>query len=83
MKVIMLSPEIRTVAYDRAGTGKSETGPLPQTMAQNAFELHELLKAVKINSPVILVGQSKRCASSSFVFGRRKSLKKRYVYCYL
>jgi pimeloyl-ACP methyl ester carboxylesterase len=58
-KVIsMLPPEIRTVAYDRAGAGKSETGPLPQTMAQNVFELHELLKTIKINGPIILVGQS-------------------------
>ena len=58
-KVIsMLPPEIRTVAYDRAGVRKSEKGPLPQTMAQNVFELHELLKAAKIKGPVVLVGQS-------------------------
>jgi pimeloyl-ACP methyl ester carboxylesterase len=58
-KVIsMLSPGIRTVAYDRAGIGKSEKGPLPQTMAQNVFELHELLKVAKIKGPLILVGQS-------------------------
>ncbi|HMG68288.1 MAG TPA: alpha/beta hydrolase, partial [Chitinophagaceae bacterium] len=50
--------EIRTVAYDRAGVGNSEKGPLPQTMAQNVFELHELLKAAKIEGPIILVGQS-------------------------
>jgi pimeloyl-ACP methyl ester carboxylesterase len=59
IKVIsMLPPEIRTVAYDRAGVGKSEKGPLPQTMAQNVFELHELLKAAKIKGSIILVGQS-------------------------
>jgi len=58
-KVIsMLPPEIRTVAYDRAGIGKSEKGPLPQTMAQNVLELHELLKASKIKGSIILVGQS-------------------------
>jgi pimeloyl-ACP methyl ester carboxylesterase len=58
-KVIsMLSPGIRTVTYDRAGLGSSEKGPLPQTMAQNVFELHELLKAAKIKGPIILVGQS-------------------------
>src|SRR5688500_7097200 len=51
-KVIsMLPPGIRTVAYDRAGIGKSEKGPLPQTMAQNVFELHELLNAAKIKGP--------------------------------
>jgi len=54
----MLPPGIRTIAYDRAGTGKSEAGPIPQTMAQEVFELHELLNAIKIKAPVILVGQS-------------------------
>jgi len=59
IKVISALPaNIRTVAYDRAGTGKSEKGPVPQTMAQNVFELHELLKAVKINGSIILVGHS-------------------------
>src|SRR6185503_6530292 len=45
-KVIsMLPPGIRTVAYDRAGMGSSEKGPMPQTMAQNVLELSTLLKA--------------------------------------
>jgi pimeloyl-ACP methyl ester carboxylesterase len=58
-KVISQLPsETRTVAYDRAGIGKSETGPLPQTMAQSVFELHQLLEAAKIKGPIILVGQS-------------------------
>lgn len=56
--IAMLPSEIRTVAYDRAGVGKSEKGPLPQTMAQNVFELHQLLKAASIKGPIILVGQS-------------------------
>lgn len=56
--IAKLPPGIRTVAYDRAGAGKSEKGPLPQTMAQNVFELHELLKAAKIKGAIILVGQS-------------------------
>jgi len=54
----MLPPGVRTVAYARAGIGKSEKGPLPQTMTQNVFELHELLKAAKIKGSIILVGQS-------------------------
>lgn len=58
-KVIAVLPKnIRTVAYDRAGLGKSDKGPLPQTMAQHVFELDELLKAAKINGSIILVGQS-------------------------
>jgi pimeloyl-ACP methyl ester carboxylesterase len=58
-KVISMLPlGIRTLAYDRAGQGKSEKGPLPQTMAQNVLELHELLKVTRIKGPIILVGQS-------------------------
>ncbi|TKK65248.1 alpha/beta hydrolase [Ilyomonas limi] len=56
--ISLLPPEIRTVAYDRAGVGKSEKGPLPQTMAQNVFELHELLQKAEIKGSIILVGQS-------------------------
>lgn len=58
-KVIALLPEgIHTIAYDRAGYGKSEKGVRPETMAQSAFELHELLKAIKPKGQMILVGQS-------------------------
>jgi pimeloyl-ACP methyl ester carboxylesterase len=54
----MLPAGVRTIAYDRAGLGKSEKGPLPQTLAQNVLELHELLKAVNPKARIILVGQS-------------------------
>jgi pimeloyl-ACP methyl ester carboxylesterase len=54
----LLPPDIHAIAYDRAGYGKSDTGPLPRTMAQEVFELHELLKAAEVKGPVILVGQS-------------------------
>jgi pimeloyl-ACP methyl ester carboxylesterase len=58
-KVMALLPtDIHAIAYDRAGYGKSEAGPLPRTMAQEVFELHELLKATKVNGPVIFVAQS-------------------------
>ena len=58
-KVISLLPaDIRTIAYDRAGTGKSDQGPLPRTLTQEVFELHQLLKILKITGPVVLVGQS-------------------------
>jgi len=53
-----LPATIRTIAYDRAGTGKSPAGCLPRTMTQEVFELHQLLNAAKIKGPVILVGQS-------------------------
>jgi pimeloyl-ACP methyl ester carboxylesterase len=54
----LLPASIRTVAYDRAGSGKSEKGPLPRTMTQEVFELHELLKNIHLKGPFILVGQS-------------------------
>lgn len=55
---LLLPPNIRTIAYDRAGVGKSEAGPLPRTMAQEVFELHHLLENAPIKGPIILVGQS-------------------------
>lgn len=54
----LLPSDIATLTYDRAGSGKSEAGPLPRTMAQEVFELHQLIKSIKFNGPVILVGQS-------------------------
>jgi pimeloyl-ACP methyl ester carboxylesterase len=58
-KVMGLLPaDIHAIAYDRAGYGKSEAGPLPRTMAQEVFELHELLKAAKVKRSIIFVGQS-------------------------
>ncbi|MBA4849820.1 alpha/beta hydrolase [Emticicia sp. BO119] len=54
----LLPSSIRTVTYDRAGSGKSGKGPLPRTMRQEVFELHELLKKIYLKGPYILVGQS-------------------------
>ena len=58
LKVRSLLPaDIKTIAYDRSGAGKSGAGVLPRTMAQEVFELHQLVKA-KVKGPVLLVGQS-------------------------
>jgi pimeloyl-ACP methyl ester carboxylesterase len=54
----LLSPRVRSCAYDRAGLGRSEPGPAPRTMRQEAFELHALLEAAKIPGPFVLVGHS-------------------------
>jgi pimeloyl-ACP methyl ester carboxylesterase len=48
----------RACAYDRAGDGWSESGPLPRTMRQNAYELHTLLQKAGVNGPYVLAGQS-------------------------
>ena len=54
----LLSPRVRSCAYDRAGSGWSEPGPAPRTMRQEVFELHALLEAAKEPGPFVLVGQS-------------------------
>jgi pimeloyl-ACP methyl ester carboxylesterase len=48
----------RVCAYDRAGTGWSETGPEPRDPRQIAHELHTLLGNAGIDGPYVLVGQS-------------------------
>lgn len=45
-------------AYDRAGYGKSEPGPLPRSSLQAALELKLLLEASAQPGPYLLVGHS-------------------------
>lgn len=54
----LLPSNVRTCAYDRAGSGWSEAGPAPRTMRQEVFELHALLEAAQVPGPFVLVGQS-------------------------
>jgi len=53
-----LSRVTRVVAYDRAGCGLSDPGPLPRSSRQIAAELERLLDAAGIEGPLVLVGQS-------------------------
>jgi pimeloyl-ACP methyl ester carboxylesterase len=57
-----VQPEValttRVCAYDRAGMGWSEAGPLPRDAAQFATELHTLLQKAQIPGPYIMVGHS-------------------------
>lgn len=48
----------RACAYDRAGFGWSEGGPLPRTAGRIANELHELLTRAAVPMPRVLVGHS-------------------------
>ena len=48
----------RVCAYDRAGSGWSEAGPLPRTAERFAQELHSLLQHAGIPGPYVLVGHS-------------------------
>lgn len=53
-----LAPQGRVCAYDRAGYGWSDPGPLPRTVTQNVTDLHRLLEAAGETPPYVLVGHS-------------------------
>ncbi|MBK9121904.1 MAG: alpha/beta hydrolase [Chloroflexi bacterium] len=48
----------RVCAYDRAGMGYSEAGPLPRSAEQIAAELHTLLERAGVAGPYVMVGHS-------------------------
>lgn len=48
----------RACAYDRAGAGFSEAGPMPRTSMQIADELHTALHSAGVSGPFILVGHA-------------------------
>ena len=48
----------RVCAYDRAGYGFSDEGPLPRDLDAAVADLHALIDAAKIPLPVLLVGHS-------------------------
>ena len=58
----LVQPEVarvtRVCAYDRAGIGWSEPGPLPRTGQRMAIELHILLDRAGVSGPYVLVGHS-------------------------
>lgn len=53
-----LARTTRVCAYDRAGLGWSERGPLPRTGHRMTRELHRLLERAGIPGPYVLVGHS-------------------------
>jgi len=53
-----LSQYVRICAYDRAGYGWSDMGPLPRTTKRITHELHTLLQNAGIHGPYIMVGHS-------------------------
>jgi len=48
----------RVITYSRAGYGKSDVSQIPRTVDQIATELDILLRELKIEKPIILVGHS-------------------------
>jgi pimeloyl-ACP methyl ester carboxylesterase len=53
-----LAQRTRVCVYDRAGLGRSESGPRPRTSRRMAGELHTALTRAAIAPPYVLVGHS-------------------------
>ncbi|MCR6700761.1 MAG: alpha/beta hydrolase [Dokdonella sp.] len=54
----MIAARQRVCAYDRAGYGFSDPGPMPRDIDAEVADLHALIEAAGIATPVILVGHS-------------------------
>jgi pimeloyl-ACP methyl ester carboxylesterase len=54
----ILSSAFKVCAYDRAGYGFSSEGPPPRNLDADVSDLHELIRASGIKTPVVLVGHS-------------------------
>ena len=54
----MLAKTTRVCAYDRAGIGFSDGGPLPRNVDTHADDLEALIKAAPLATPLVLVGHS-------------------------
>lgn len=53
-----LAQHARVCAYDRAGYGFSDEGPMPRDLDANVADLHALVETANIPVPVLLVGHS-------------------------
>ncbi len=54
----LLSSQARVCAYDRAGYGFSDEGPLPRDLDADVADLAALVAAAKLKTPLVLVGHS-------------------------
>lgn len=54
----VISRFARVCAYDRAGFGASDLGPIPSTISDRAEQLGLLLENAGLKSPFVLVGMS-------------------------
>ena len=54
-----LSAYAKVCSYDRAGYGFSAAGPLPRNLEADVDDLHALIKAAGLGSPLVLVGHSR------------------------
>lgn len=67
-----LSAITRTCAYDRAGYGQSDPGPLPRDTGRRASDLLELLDATVEQGPFLLVAHSAAERTARLVAGQRR-----------
>jgi len=54
----LLAPQARVCAYDRAGYGFSDEGPLPRNLEADVADLAALVDAAGLQKPLVLVGHS-------------------------
>jgi len=54
----LLETQARVCAYDRAGYGFSDEGPLPRNLDADVADLHALIRAAGLHTPLLLVGHS-------------------------
>ena len=54
----LLAAKRQVCAYDRAGLGFSDAGPAPRTAQAAADDLHALVHAAKLPTPLVLAGHS-------------------------
>jgi pimeloyl-ACP methyl ester carboxylesterase len=54
----LLEAHARVCAYDRAGYGFSDEGPLPRGLDADVADLHALIRAGGLHTPLLLVGHS-------------------------
>ncbi len=53
-----LAPFAQVLAFDRPGYGWSDPSRNPRTSEQAARELHQILEALNLQSPIVLIGHS-------------------------
>ncbi|HEY9234335.1 MULTISPECIES: alpha/beta fold hydrolase [Phenylobacterium] len=66
-----LDASYRVCAYDRAGAGFSDPGPLPRDGASIAYDLDRGLRTAKIRGPFVLVGHSAGALYMRLFYNRR------------
>lgn len=54
----LMPPGIRTCAYDRAGHGFSDEGPMPRDLDAQVADLEALVEAAGLDTPLVMVGHS-------------------------